>query len=69
MAGMRRVLLLLGAAILLAGLLWPWLSKLPLGRLPGDIVIERPGLRLFVPFTTMLLVSALLSLILWLLRR
>jgi hypothetical protein len=66
---MRRVLLLLGAAILLAGLLWPWLSKLPLGRLPGDIVIERPGLRLFVPFTTMLLVSALLSLILWLLRR
>ena len=66
---MRRVLVLLGAAILLAGLLWPWLSKLPLGRLPGDIVIERPGFRLFVPFTTMLLASALLSLILWLLRR
>jgi hypothetical protein len=45
------------------------LSKLPLGRLPGDILVERPGFKLFAPFTSMILVSLLLSLIVWLLRR
>jgi len=65
----RRLLIALGAAILLAGLLWPWLSKLPLGRLPGDIVVDRPGLRFYFPLMTMIIVSALLSLILWLFRR
>jgi hypothetical protein len=66
---MQRTLIALGLLIALAGLLWPWLSKLPLGRLPGDIVIDRPGFRLFAPFTSMILVSLLLSLVLWLLRR
>jgi hypothetical protein len=42
---------------------------LPLGRLPGDIVVDRPGFRLFAPFTTMIIVSVVLSLIVWLLRR
>jgi hypothetical protein len=53
----------------LAGLAWPWLRRLPLGRLPGDIVVDRPGVRFFLPLTTMILVSLLLSLVLWLLRR
>ena len=63
--------LLIGAGLLIAtiGLLWPWLSKLPLGRLPGDIVVDRPGFKLFAPFTTMIVLSLVLSLILWLLRR
>jgi hypothetical protein len=63
--------LLIGAGMLIAaiGLLWPWLSKLPLGRLPGDIVVDRPGFKLFAPFTTMIVLSLVLSLILWLLRR
>jgi len=63
--------LLIGAGLLIAtiGLLWPWLSKLPLGRLPGDIIIDRPGFKLFAPFTTMIVLSLVLSLILWLLRR
>jgi len=55
--------------IAVAGLLWPWISKLPLGRLPGDLVVDRPGFRFFAPFTTMIVVSVVLSLILWLLRR
>ena len=51
------------------GLLWPWLSKLPIGRLPGDILIDRPGFKLFAPFTTMIVLGLVLSLILWWLRR
>ncbi len=66
---MQRLLITLGIVILLAGLLWPWLGKLPLGRLPGDIVVDRPGFRLYVPLMTMVIASAVLSLILWLFRR
>jgi hypothetical protein len=65
----NRLLIVLGGALILAGLAWPALRRLPLFRLPGDIVIDRPGLRLFFPLTTMLLLSALVSLIAWLLRR
>jgi hypothetical protein len=66
---MQRLLIVLGLLIAALGLLWPWLSKLPFGRLPGDLVIDRPGFKLFAPFTTMIVVSVVLSLILWLLRR
>lgn len=66
---MQKLLILLGIAAILAGLLWPWLSKLPLGRLPGDIVLQRENFRLYLPITTMLLISGLLSLIFWLFRR
>jgi hypothetical protein len=66
---MQRMLITAGVLIALAGLLWPWVSKLPLGRLPGDIMIDRPGFKLFAPFTTMIVVSLVLSLLVWLLRR
>ncbi len=66
---MQRQLIALGIVILLAGLLWPWLDKLPFGRLPGDIVVDRPGFRLYFPLATMIIASAALSLILWLFRR
>lgn len=66
---MQRALFVLGIVISLVGLAWPWVSKLPLGRLPGDLLIERPGFRLFVPFTTMLVISLLISLILMLFRK
>ena len=66
---MQRALIVIGLIVLVAGLLWPWLSQLPLGRLPGDIVIDRPNLKLYVPITTMLLVSALVSLLLWIFRQ
>ncbi|MEJ2602837.1 MAG: DUF2905 domain-containing protein [Gammaproteobacteria bacterium] len=65
---MQKALLAIGLLIVVVGLLWPWLSTLPLGRLPGDIVIRREGFTLYLPITTMLLVSAVLSFILWLLR-
>ena len=66
---MQRLLIALGLLIVLLGVAWPWVSKLPLGRLPGDLRIDRPGFTLYMPFTTMLLVSLALSLIVWLLRR
>ena len=66
---MQRILIALGIALLVAGLLWPWLAKLGLGRLPGDIRIERDGFTFYFPLTTGLLVSAVITLILWILRR
>ncbi|HEX6112788.1 MAG TPA: DUF2905 domain-containing protein [Geminicoccaceae bacterium] len=66
---MARWLIILGIVLLVAGLLWPWLSKLGLGRLPGDLVVERENFRLYFPITTAILISVVLSLILWFLNR
>lgn len=66
---MQKTLIILGIALVSVGLLWPWLGKLPLGRLPGDIVVDRPGFRAFFPLTTMLIVSVAVSLLIWLFRR
>ncbi len=62
-------LIIIGGAIVLIGLLWPWLGKIPWGRLPGDIVIERGDSRFYFPLTTMIIVSIVLSLVLALFRR
>jgi hypothetical protein len=66
---MQKTLILLGIVILAVGLLWPWLGKLPIGRLPGDIIIDRPHLKVYIPITTMILVSLVVSLILWLIKK
>jgi hypothetical protein len=65
----QRALVILGVLSLLAALLWPWLSRLPFGRLPGDIIIDRPDFKLFIPITSMVLLSLLISLVLWLFHR
>ena len=62
---MHRPLILFGVLLILVGIAWPWLSKLPLGRLPGDIVIERENVRFYFPLASGLLVSLILSLLLW----
>lgn len=66
---MNRALILLGTSLIIVGAGWSWFRQLPLFRLPGDIVIERPGFRFFFPITTMLLLSVLISLAAWILRR
>ena len=66
---MNRTLIVIGILIVAAGLLWKPLSALPLFRLPGDFVIDRPGFKFFFPLTTMLLISLVASVILWLFRR
>ena len=66
---MNRLLIALGAMLMVGGLVWPWLKKMNLFHLPGDIVIDRPGFKFFLPITTMVLISAAVSLAAWLLRR
>ena len=66
---MARWLVVLGVVLVALGLAWPWLAKSGLGRLPGDIVIERENVRIYLPLTTSLLVSLAASLVLWWLNR
>jgi DUF2905 family protein len=66
---MARLLIVLGLALLVAGLLWPYLSEIGLGRLPGDIVIERRNVTLYFPLMTCLLLTVLLSLVFWAVNR
>jgi len=66
---MTRTLVTLGIILIIAGIAWPWLSKIGFGRLPGDIVIERENFRFYFPITSMILVSLVLSLIFWLFRK
>lgn len=66
---MSRTLIIIGLALVAAGVLWPWLSRLGLGRLPGDIFIERENFTFYAPLATGLLLSIVLSLILWLIGR
>lgn len=65
---MSRLLITLGVVLVVLGLAWPWLQKSGLGRLPGDIIIERDGFCLYFPLTTSLIVSLALSLLFWLWR-
>jgi len=60
---MQKIIIYSGLTILALGLAWPWLIKLPLGRLPGDIIIDRPGLKVYIPITTMILISLVISLL------
>ena len=64
-----RVLIIVGAILLVAGLLWPVLGRLGLGRLPGDIAVERENFRFYFPIATSIIVSVVLSLLFWLFRR
>ena len=66
---MARFLIVLGLAIVVAGLLWPFLSRIGLGRLPGDIVIERENMTFYFPVMTCLLLSVLFSLVFWVVNR
>ena len=66
---MSRWLIIFGVVLIAAGLLWPLLHKIGFGRLPGDIVIERENFRFHFPIVTSLIISIVLSLILWLLNR
>jgi len=66
---MARFLVTLGIVLVVAGLAWPILAKLGLGRLPGDFHVEREGFSFYFPLTTGLIVSAVVSLVLWFLRR
>ena len=66
---MSRFLIVVGLAIAAVGVLWPWLSRLGIGRLPGDIMVQRGNFTFYAPIVTCVLLSIVLSLILWLINR
>lgn len=66
---MGRLLVIIGLTIAAVGLLWPWLGRLGLGRLPGDIYIRGEHSSFYFPIATCILVSAAVSLVLWLINR
>jgi len=66
---MQKTLIIIGIVIIIIGLVWPLIGKIPLGRLPGDIIINRPNLKIYIPVTTMILISVIVSVILWIFRK
>lgn len=69
MSNTQKILILIGIAILIAGFLWPWISKLPFGKLPGDIVVDKPNFKMYIPITSMILISLIISFVIWLIKR
>lgn len=66
---MAKWLITIGIICVALGLLWPILSKLGLGRLPGDIHVEKEGFQFFAPITTSIIISVVLTLIFWIFRK
>ncbi len=66
---MQKTLIIIGIVIVIIGLAWPWLSTLPLGRLPGDIIYKKDNFSFYFPITTMILASIIITLIGWLFRQ
>jgi len=66
---MSRTLIIIGIVLVIFGLLWPWLQKSGLGRLPGDIALERENFRFYFPITTSIIVSIVITLLFWLFRK
>ncbi len=66
---MQRFILIFGILLVVLGLLWPWITKIGLGRLPGDLVVRRENFQFYFPVTTCLLLSGLASLLFWLFRK
>lgn len=66
---MQRTLIIIGLLIVAIGVLWPWLHKIGLGRLPGDFVIRRDGFVFYAPIATGVVISIALSVMFWFLRR
>jgi hypothetical protein len=69
LGGLGRMLMMIGGLVFVLGLVLSLFGRTGLGRLPGDIVVQRGGWTFYFPIVTMILVSLLLSAILWLLRR
>ena len=66
---MQRFLIISGFVLLASGIAWPWLSRFPFGRLPGDIHVVREGFQFYFPLTTCLLISLVVTVLFWIFRR
>ncbi|NOR10962.1 MAG: DUF2905 family protein [Desulfovibrionaceae bacterium] len=59
----------MGVVLVCIGLLWPLVVKLPLGRLPGDIIIRKENMNFYFPITTSVIISIIASILFWLFRK
>ncbi|MFP3875049.1 MAG: DUF2905 domain-containing protein [Thiohalophilus sp.] len=66
---MQRTLIIIGIVLVIAGILWPWISRLGLFRLPGDIYVEKENVRFYFPITSAIIISIVISVILWFFRK
>jgi uncharacterized protein HemY len=66
---MNKWFILIGVVLIIIGIAWPWIGRLPIGRLPGDIIISKPNLKIYFPITTMVIISIILSVIMWILKK
>ena len=66
---MNKNIIYIGILIVVIGLLWPWITKLPLGKLPGDIAIKKEGFQFYFPITTMIVISIVISVVIWLFKK
>jgi hypothetical protein len=65
----QRLLIGLGLVILATGIMWPFVSRIGLGRLPGDIMFQRGGATFYFPLVTCIIISIVLSALFWLFNR
>jgi uncharacterized membrane protein YvlD (DUF360 family) len=69
MTNIQKYIITIGLIIILVGLFFPFISKIPLFRLPGDIVIEKPNFKFYFPIVSMILISLILSIVFWLIKK
>jgi hypothetical protein len=69
MSVISKFLIVAGIILVIVGLALPWLQKIGLGHLPGDIIIKKKNFSFYFPIVTCIVISAVLSLIFWLFRR
>ena len=69
MSNTQKILIATGIIIVIIGFLWPWISKLPIGKLPGDIVVDKPNFKFLFPITSMIVISLVISFIIWLIKK
>jgi hypothetical protein len=69
MSAIPRILVVIGIVLIVIGLAWPCIQKLGLGRLPGDLIIERENFRFYFPIIISVLIRILLTLNFWLMRK
>jgi len=65
----QKWLIIMGCLLIIIGILWHWISEWNIGKLPGDILIKKGHMTFYFPIITCLIISILISLIIWLLNR
>jgi hypothetical protein len=66
---LQKILIAVGILFLIAGFFWKWLGKIPLFKLPGDIITDKPNVKIFIPITSMIIISVVISLVIYLIRK